>query len=117
MRQWAFARISLRLTDSEFFSSTPAQIEAMTEVWAEDRQWDLASRTASALNAKWSHEKKVVPFSPRDFIPKTAEEKRADARAESKARAERDRILEMKFASVSASLPKKGAPDGTQEKR
>lgn len=112
MRQWAFARISLRLTDAEFFGYTAAQIDALTEVWAEERQWDLASRTASALNSKWSHSKQVVPFSPRDFIPKTPEEVRAEERAKEKARVERDRLLELRLASVVATLPRKEADDG-----
>lgn len=115
MRQWAFARISLRLTDAEFFAATPAQLEALTEVWAEERQWDLACRTASALNSKWSHSKQIVPFSPRDFIPKSADELRVEAKAEAKARADRDRILELRFAAAAAALPKKGGRDGARE--
>lgn len=115
MRQWAFARISLRLTDAEFFSATPAQLEAMTEVWAEERQWDLACRTASALNSKWSSSKHLLLFSPRDFIPKSADELRAEAKAEVRSRADRDRILEMRFAAAAASLPKKGGSDGARK--
>ena len=116
MRQWAFARISLRITDAEFFGYTPAQLEALTEVWAEERQWDLASRTASALNSKWSHAKQIVPFSPRDFIPKSAEERRVEAKAKALSKAANDRLLELKFAATAAALPKKGASDGARPK-
>lgn len=115
MRQWAFARISLRLTDAEFFGYTAAQIDALTEVWAEERQWDLAVQTACALNAKWSSSKTILPFSPRDFIPKSEEEKRVEARAKEKAQAERDRLLELRLASVVAALPRKEAADGSRK--
>jgi len=108
MRQWAFARISLRLSDAEFFGYTPAQLEALTETWADERQWELASRTASALNTKWSHAKQVVPFSPRDFIPKSAEERRAEEKSQAKAQASRDRMLELKFSAMANVLPRKG---------
>ena len=88
----------------------------MTEAWSEERQWELASRTASALNSKWSHSKQIVPFSPRDFIPKSAEEIRAEEKADAKAQATRDRLLELRFSSVAASLPKKGVGDGARQK-
>lgn len=108
MRQWAFARVSLKLSDAEFFGYTQPQLDALTDAWAENRQWELAVQTACALNAKWSSSKILLPFSPRDFLPKSKEEEHAEAEV-------KERALELRFAAMASSLAKKGAPDGARK--
>lgn len=106
MRRWAFARISLQLTDAEFFRYTSSQVEALTEAWTEKRQWELAVQTASALNSKWSTKDNVMPFSPLEFIPKTEEEEKASEAARARAQAAREKTLELRFAAMAKALPK-----------
>lgn len=108
MRQWAFARVSLKLSDAEFFGYTHPQLDALTDAWAENRQWELAVQTACALNAKWSSSKTILPFSPRDFLPKSKEEERAEAEV-------KERALELRFAAMASSLTKKGTADGARK--
>lgn len=107
MRKWAFARISLQLTDEEFFRYTPAQIEALTESWTEKCQWELAVQTACALNQKWSKPDNLMPFSPLEFIPKTEEEEKASQAARVRAQQARETTLELRFAAMANSLSKK----------
>lgn len=113
MRQWAFARISLKLTDEEFARYTPAQIEALTQVWEEERQWDLASATAAALNSNWSHKENLLPFSPKDFLPKTPEDLEQIAKQQAALQRAQQQFLAGSLNAMARSLKK---PNG-QENR
>lgn len=74
MERWAFARISLKLTDAEFFSYTPEETNQLTKTWSEERQWEYAVAMAAASSARWGNEERPIPFLPKDFMPPTPEE-------------------------------------------
>lgn len=112
IERWAFARINLHLSDEEFARYTPAQVAALTKVWEDGKQWEFALATASALNSKWSHADKALPFSPRDFLPKTPAQVKAEEKARAAAQEMRDGILEIQFAAFAKQ--KKGAPHNGQ---
>lgn len=104
MRRWAFARISLKLTDAEFFSYTPAQIEALAEASEHEHAWELAVATAAGLNAKWGSRKNPLPFSPDDFMPKTKEELEEERKQQAAAQALKDDMLELRFKNLANEL-------------
>lgn len=111
MSGWAFARISLRLTDEEFFRYTPAQLDALTHAWEEERSWEFALVTASALNAKWSNKEALLPFAPKDFLPKSPEEIAKWEAQQAKLRKAQQQFLASGLQALSQSLPK-GKPNG-----
>ena len=111
MTGWAFARISLKLTDEEFFRYTPAQLDALTQAWEEERSWDFALATASALNAKWSHAEKILPFSPKEFLPKTPEEVAQWEAAQAKLQKAQQQFLASGLSALAKSLPKSNHGD------
>lgn len=112
IERWAFARINLRLSDAEFASYTPAQVAALTKVWEDGKQWEYALATASALNSKWSSPEKPIPFAPKDFLPRTPAQQKAEEKARAAAQEMRDGILEIQFAAFAKQ--KKGAPSNGQ---
>lgn len=77
---------------------------ALTKVWEQERQWDLAVSTAAALNTKWSHKEKVVPFTPQDFLPKTPEQLKVQEEQEAKLRKAQQQFLSGSLRSLQASL-------------
>lgn len=112
MQAWAFARVSLHLTDEEFFRYTPTQVEALTAIWEQERSWEHALAMATALNAKWSHQDKPLPFTTKDFMPMTPEEQAKWEAAQAKLQKAQQQFLAAGLTSLANSLPK-SKPDGT----
>lgn len=77
---------------------------ALIRVWEQERQWEVAVSTAAALNTKWSHKDKVVPFTPQDFMPKTPEQLKKQEEQEARLRKAQQQFLAGSLRSLQASL-------------
>ncbi|MBK8477798.1 MAG: hypothetical protein IPL39_16280 [Opitutaceae bacterium] len=111
IERWAFARINLHLSDEEF-AATPRPKSPPSPRSGRTASNEFALATASALNSKWSHADKALPFSPRDFLPKTPAQVKAEEKARAAAQEMRDGILEIQFAAFAKQ--KKGGPSNGQ---
>lgn len=106
MQRWAFARISLRLTDEEFFRYTPAQIQALTQTWEAEQQWQYAVAMSAAMSARWGGQENPVPFTPKDFLPKTSEEQKKHDADMARLQAAQQKFLAAGLTALSKRLPK-----------
>ena len=105
MQRWAFARISLRLTDEEFFRYTPAQIEALTKTWETEQQWQYAVAMSATMSARWSNSDQPIPFNPKDFLPRTPAEQKKHDEDMARLQAAQQKFLAAGLTALSKRLP------------
>ena len=71
LRRWSFARYTLRLSDPEFWDSTPRSLDALADRLLEERKlddWRTALLTSTLINVSPYRGKEGV--SPNDFMPR-----------------------------------------------
>lgn len=85
--RWAFFRFEVGLTDDEFWGATDEELEALQKCWFDkERREDarVARHLAFHANLNRDRKKKTTPYTERDFLPRTEEEREADKMQEMK---------------------------------
>jgi len=75
---WAFGRYALRLTESDFWGLTLAQLNSLTRAYNADQKnkdYRAALICTILANIHRDPKKKVKPFEPEDFFPSLASKK------------------------------------------
>lgn len=119
--EWAFARVELNLSDSEFFALSPRQWDAFLDQWQNKKQREFALQMTCSLNARWGSAKNIMPFKMADFLPREPKSEEEEALDEDRLQRAKTTVLLGFYQDLVKELPpitkKKKPKSKTKKKR